>query len=105
MQGGTMKKIVKIIPEKSIKGFSLIEFVIVLLIASIIIVGVGEWYRIYTASRALKITEERIERVQEALTLYFAVKGRFPRPAVPSISFGNPEAGNERAITGVRRRR
>lgn len=67
------------------EGFTLIEMAIVLMISGMImLVGAG-LLKIYVHQERFERTIENVEMVQDAMTEFYALHGRYPCPADPSL--------------------
>jgi len=62
-------------------GFTLLEMAIVVLIAGILLSIVIQIYAGYMANRRVRVTYERMQRVEVALQKFYESQGRYPCPA------------------------
>lgn len=76
-------------------GFSLLEAALFLLIAGIIAAPMLEAYNQYLANRQNSKTYTAGSTIQNAMTEFYELYGRYPCPADPGIAIGDPEHGME----------
>ncbi len=65
----------------NIKGYTLIELAIVIIIAGLALAGAGNWFKVQQRQQALAETEANISTVVNALGGYRTMFGRYPCPA------------------------
>lgn len=78
------------IPEKN--GFTLIELSIVLVIVGLLVIPLLQYYKLYTVEKKTIKTEEHIEKVVDALSVFIR---RYPCPANRNLPPSHPKYGLE----------
>lgn len=77
------------------KGFTLVEFAVIMSIAGLIMGAVAENYQAYSARQSQNITYERVFEATEILAYFQSTMGRYPCPADPTLLPENPLYGEE----------
>jgi type II secretory pathway pseudopilin PulG len=77
------------------RGFTLIEFAVIMSIAGLIMGAVAENYRAYSARQSQDTTYERVFEGTEILSYFQSMLGRYPCPADPTLAPENPNYGVE----------
>lgn len=80
---------------KRIKGYTLIETAMVLVVAGMLIGTLASVYTLYIKDRDFKKTDSTVESVSSALLAYVNMYGRYPCPSQPNIGRGQPGHGME----------
>lgn len=93
----TMKLTVKFIS----KGFSLVELSIVILILGIMTTATLNIYNTKAEIQKYQKTKNEMLVIQDALSTFFAVRGRLPCPADPSAAKSNTTFGKEQIDTST----
>lgn len=73
------------------RGFSLLELAIVMVISGLMLVGVARLFETLQLKQALSATHRRIEKIQEQLDAFADKNERFPCPLPPAAAPGAPE--------------
>lgn len=82
---------------KLIKGFSLVELAIVLIVVSLLLVALMGPLAAQQEQKAIMDTKRQMDEAKEALFGFLVSNGRLPCPADPALDTGNVNAGLERA--------
>jgi len=82
-----------------IKGFTLIELSIVLLIVGLLIAGAAQAFNLYIAKTRLQETKTNLGQIHQALENFVAEKGRMPCPSPLGAAVNTPAYGNEDCST------
>lgn len=85
--------------SKMVRGFSLIEVTIVMLIGGLILASISAMLIAYIKKTNLYVTRERLETIDQALQEYLSLNGRYPCPASLSVAPDTPGYGFEQAST------
>lgn len=80
------------------KGFTLVEISVVMMISGLLFVAGVQIYEIYSKGRGKTGTYETMERFNNAMNTFYSFQKRYPCPADPSLSAGDPLAGIENCI-------
>lgn len=81
--------------SKHQQGFTLVELAIVLLITGLALGMLAQFIQIYSAQTKRDNTIDNIKMAQSALYEFYALNGRYPCPADPSLSEDDAEYGLE----------
>lgn len=86
---------------RSQKGFSLIEMCVMLIILSLIAAPLAVIYKNYIEQYKINETVGTQVDVQDAINIFFATNGRYPRPARIDLVEGDANFGEEGTATPV----
>jgi type II secretory pathway pseudopilin PulG len=78
-----------------IRGFSLVELAIVMIVSAIVVVSVMQAYRVYINDKRFKETFEKQSTIVSALGTFYGQNLRYPCPARPDLSIDDELAGVE----------
>lgn len=76
-------------------GFTIIEMSVVIIIVGLIIASVLPSIRAYQVTEDFYETRANLEFANDALREYFALQGRYPCPADPTVPLDDPDYGLE----------
>lgn len=76
-------------------GFTLFEMTVVMIIAGILLALLGATLLRYSSENRIKTTQIRSERIQESLSRYLSVNGRYPCVARHDLGADNENFGKE----------
>jgi prepilin-type N-terminal cleavage/methylation domain-containing protein len=82
-------------PAKAIKGFTLMELAVVLMLSGIIATMVGPIFTFYTESKDAQATEQRVSTISKKLENFVSVNSRYPCPASLSLTRNENNYGHE----------
>lgn len=85
----------------SLRGFSLIEMAVVLVVFALMLSGLLMVTTTQLATQRVQETQRAMEQARQALLGFAAVNGRLPCPAQPNLASGAPGAGVERTPTAA----
>ena len=80
---------------KSSRGFTLIEFSIVMLISAFLMVAAIEVYKVYINQVRYEMISDRQESIMTSLGKFYTVNGRYPCPADPTLGPSDANYGVE----------
>lgn len=83
---------------ESHKGFTLIEFSIVMIISGLVLVAGMDLYKIYLKGQKKSGTYETMDKFNNALSAFYNAQKRYPCPADPTLPESNPSSGLENCI-------
>ncbi len=86
---------------KSHKGFTLIEFSIVMIISGLVLVAGMDLYKIYLKGQKKSGTYETMDKFNNAILSFYNAQKRYPCPADPALPESNPNAGVENCIAST----
>lgn len=78
------------------RGYTLIESAIAIMVLGLIMTSFLSAYRIYMKTEAQQVTLDNESKVKDAITSFFAKKGRYPCPASLTAKRDDPSYGLER---------
>ncbi|MBL4803470.1 MAG: type II secretion system protein [Alphaproteobacteria bacterium] len=81
----------------TMKGFTVVELAIVMVIIGLIIAAALPSLRTYKNTNDFYETQENMQAAHDALREYFGLQGRYPCPADPTLSIDDPNFGLEPA--------
>lgn len=86
---------------KSHKGFTLIEFSIVMIISGLVLVAGMDLYKIYLKGQKKSGTYETMDKFNNAINSFYSAQKRYPCPADPALPESDPNAGLENCIAAT----
>lgn len=81
---------------RSAKGFTLIEFTIVMLISGLLMAAIIQGYRLYLQEKNVREVYAKIDSINGAISGFLSAVKRYPCPADPTLPVNHPQAGLER---------
>lgn len=84
--------------SRHIKGFTLIEFAIVIAISGIMLSAAMELYSIYLKGKVQSATYETMDKFNGAINAFYSTQKRYPCPSDPALPESSPLAGIENCI-------
>lgn len=88
-------------PGQGVAGFSLLEMTITVVIMGFMMVGAMQGYTLWRAGKQNEITQDRIERVHQAITAFIVTNFRLPCPGSPASPTADPLFGTETDCGGA----
>lgn len=82
-------------------GFTIVEIAIVLIVSGSLLAFLGSALLDYQQKRKAALTEYRLERIQDAISVYLTKKHKLPCPASMTAAPGSIDFGRERGRTGT----
>ncbi len=77
------------------KGVTIVELGIVMIISGLALVMGVQLYTNYVQSRMLIKTQEKIDQIDNVISVFYAFNQRYPCPADPALDISNSNAGIE----------
>lgn len=77
------------------KGFTLVEFAMVMLLAGLAMGALMHGYKVYLTGEYVRQVYEKQKTLSSSFSIYFSARGRYPCPADPTLPDNDPQAGIE----------
>jgi len=81
--------------HRRVRGFTLIEFAVVITVSGLLLVGAISIYRTYMIDDRYRSTVSQLNTVFSSINNYATVTSRLPFPADPTLPVGSADAGCE----------
>lgn len=77
------------------KGFTLVEFAMVMLLSGLVLAALIHGYKVYLTDKYVRDVYEKQKTLSSSFSVYFSARGRYPCPADPTLADNDPQAGIE----------
>ncbi len=87
--------------EKNIRGFTIIEIAVVMIVAGSLLAFLGSSLLDFQQKRRISLTEYRLERIKSSIGVYLTKRHKLPCPAAMNVAPGSVDFGRERGSVGT----
>lgn len=81
--------------KQSLRGFTLVEFSVVMLISGLLLAAGMHAYKIYMTDKYQRVIYEKMDVLNSSFSVYSSVTQRYPCPSDPTIPTDSVNAGRE----------
>lgn len=83
------------------RGFTLVEFAIVMLISGLLMVAAMHMYKVYLQDKQLRAVYDKLDVLNSSFSVYASATNRYPCPSDPTLPVDNPNAGVENCAAAL----